>query len=200
MKENLRYENHTGINDVAFDLLKQAIDSGQCIDFEIADTSKSMYPLLVAGDIVTITRLEIGRIARGDMVVFKADNGLCVHRYIRKISKHNDATEFLMKGDNMLKVDVPAVLADDILGKVATIKKSNSKINVKNYCWKINNYILAIISIVQLTMIIMGNSIKPMRRLRLKTPAPFRMRNFLLFPLHFSLRLMVFAYRVFSLG
>ncbi|MDD5584514.1 MAG: S26 family signal peptidase [Candidatus Omnitrophica bacterium] len=187
-------------DDVAFVLLRQAVERGQRIELEVANESASMYPLLVADDVVTIARIEPKNMVKGDIVVFRAGDNLCMHRYIRKLRRDKDRVEFLMKGDNTLNVDTPAIMPEDILGRVVAIKKTNLTINMESGFWKISNYLIALVSIVQLTIVMVGKGLIPILWKNKKTAVSLKGRKFLLLSLYSFERLILRVYRILFVG
>ena len=94
-------------------LLRELIEEKKEIVFNV--TSWSMRPILSAGDVVLIKKMDTYR--RGDVIIFLRKDNFVVHRILFKIFKL-----FFTKGDALFFFDFP-VSYDKILGKVVLIKK-----------------------------------------------------------------------------
>ncbi len=182
-------DKYNNINEAAFAIFKQNLDSGKHIDFKVADIGKSMFPLLDAGDAVSVGAINPNKISRGDIVIFRKQGNLCMHRYIRKISNGGIA-KFVMKGDNVLEIDQPAVYAENILGRAVRIRKQCNNINMDSWFWKIGNFIIAVVTIFQVIIIRIA---APIAKSNKKVFFNFTAKNFLMFPSHCLVRLMLFC-------
>ncbi len=96
-----------------------------------------MRPLIVSGDTVTFQpRLCAGRITVGDLVVFRLDQTLVVHRII-DCFRRNDVSFFKEKGDNRF---FPTVIpSEDIIGRVCAIHKKHATIDLTTRRWMLIN-------------------------------------------------------------
>ena len=82
------------------------------LPWELAVTGNSMFPSLKAGDRVTVRREDT--YSPGDIVVFRHNGGLTVHRLLWQLD--NRVT---CKGDNNLFCE--EIFTEDILGKVIEV-------------------------------------------------------------------------------
>jgi signal peptidase I len=87
-------------------------------------SGRSMAPLIRPKDWVLVSTAAEGQIGSGDVVAFRRDNRLVVHRVLKK-SLTAKGVYFIEKGDNLEKCRL--VNADKIIGKVTVVKR-NGKI------------------------------------------------------------------------
>lgn len=128
---------------IAFCLVKEKIDSGRISDFEIS--SSSMFPFLKPGDMASVKRAKLQDLKKGDIIIYKRDDYLCVHRYIHPVRDFL----FIAKGDNLPYFDQLPISAEQLVGKVIAVRKGKKVINLERASWKIINYLLASISAIQ---------------------------------------------------
>lgn len=86
--------------------------------FSVSIGSNSMHPVINKGDFVIIEKLsekEIYKLKEGDILVFKHDNIMIVHRII-KIMEVNGEKYFYTKGDNNDSNDGYPITENDIIG------------------------------------------------------------------------------------
>lgn len=76
----------------------------------------SMFPSVVAGQVVYVDTEAKGDIQIEDVIVFKKDNLRC-HRVVKKI-KFNGKIFFLTKGDNNQENDQFIVSDNEVIGRV----------------------------------------------------------------------------------
>jgi signal peptidase I len=86
----------------------------------------SMAPLIRPGDRVLVTSKDIEKIGIGDIVAFRRDDNIIVHRILHR-KKNGMSIDFLEKGDATYFSRF--ISANDIIGKV-TAQKSGSEILV----------------------------------------------------------------------
>jgi signal peptidase I len=83
----------------------------------------SMLPAMWPGDLLEIQRHDPAEIGRGDVVVFRRDGRLVVHRVVR-----NGSNCLVTRGDHLTQQDAPVPLAE-VLGRVTAIERRNRRIN-----------------------------------------------------------------------
>jgi signal peptidase I len=96
-------------------------------------SGSSMLPLIQDGD-QALVRHGLSGIQCGDMVIFRQQGKMVVHRVLR-INLHPNGSTFLIKGDNNLTVD-PPVQAEEIVGRVLLIKRGEKTLAVDTYPWR----------------------------------------------------------------
>jgi signal peptidase I len=120
------------------------------ISLRVKVTGKSMASFLNGGEILTIRKVPSSSLHIGDLIFFKARNGIPVlHRILKKERKDNKHI-FQTKGDALLSMDEPAY-ESDILGKVCKIESNfdgkRKCIDMESSLWRNINYLLAVINI-----------------------------------------------------
>ncbi|MCC7430889.1 signal peptidase I [bacterium] len=87
----------------------------------------SMKPFIFDGDKIKIKFIEAKKIKFGDIVVFKSNEKLVVHRIIRTIERH-DLLYFWEKGDN--RRFPTEINENDLVGKVVEIERSGKIVSL----------------------------------------------------------------------
>lgn len=104
----------------------------------------SMYPLIKNDEIIKVKPLKENDLTVGDIVVFKADTLITVHRFLKEHA--SNGTIITTKGDSNMFFDPPNQKID-IIGKVISVEKSTGTIiNLETRTWYVTNYIIAIYS------------------------------------------------------
>ena len=98
---------------------------------EIPSVGTSMYPLIKAGNMCTFIPFQPNEARKGDIILFLTNEGRLVGHRILYISKDDGDIRYICKGDANLTADMP-VTADNIIGKLVSIKKSNRRISVQS--------------------------------------------------------------------
>lgn len=84
----------------------------------LAIGSNSMSPKIKMGDVVIVRKAslyDIGKIKKGDILVYTHDNKIIVHRVVKVINLNNEFS-FITKGDNNDNNDAWLIKKDDIIG------------------------------------------------------------------------------------
>lgn len=192
--------------DIAFCLLKEKVESGKILSFEVT-SSYSMSPFLSQDDSVLVREIKFEDLRKGDIIVFRLNERLCVHRYIHPLKsppsydvqglkKKNNSFALITKGDNVLHFDRLPVSKEHFIGKVISIRKSKRTINLERASWKIINYLLANISAAQAYL---PPSLRAMRKLLLgnrKFPPGTFIKKGLSFVFSASLKLVVYITKI----
>lgn len=82
--------------------------------------SGSMYPTIEKGDVVIVSKVEekeMSSIQKGDILVYKHDNIILVHRVV-EIKTNNKEFSFRTKGDNNSSKDSWTIKQSDVIGTV----------------------------------------------------------------------------------
>ena len=145
--------------NAAFYLLRESIDSGKLLEFEVV--SNSMSPFLKIGDKVTVGNIIPKELKLGDIVVYKMQGSLCVHRYIYIINKQGKLIGLVTKADNRFDFDPYLVSIDQFVGKVIAIKRQDAKINLESFLWKKINFFIGTLSFLQAFIIKASRDLKP---------------------------------------
>lgn len=93
------------------------LSSGMQLRFKA--NGSSMRPFIYDGDVVTIVRVEVQRLKRGEVILARLESGrIVVHRILRC-----EGQSFLVQGDALLHPD-GYVSYENILGKVVSINRA----------------------------------------------------------------------------
>jgi len=84
--------------DAAIAALKGLLEEGR--DCSVAIRGTSMHPFLEAGDRVHLQAVEVSRLRVGDLIAFRQDGRLVVHRYAGRVARAG-ACRLRQKGDNL---------------------------------------------------------------------------------------------------
>lgn len=133
--------------DIALTLLKEEIAQGKLCVLGIA-SHWSMYPLFEKQSAVKLRNVSIKDLCLGDIVVYKKDQNLIAHRYIRIVKIKNEKT-IITKGDNVASFDHYFVAEEELLGKIISFTTANKTINCENTFWRSINAFLARVSLWQ---------------------------------------------------
>lgn len=90
-------------------------------------TGSSMLPSVFPGDILSIRQSEIAEVELGDIALFERDGRLCAHRVLGKI-QGTDQTYLITQGQQLSCAD-PPISARELLGKVTSIERGESRID-----------------------------------------------------------------------
>ncbi len=108
------------VKDIGFTLLAE----GKTI--KVKADGYSMYPAIKPGSIIYIEPLdESTSLTPGDIIAWKRESGLVVHRLIR-IASDERATLYITRGDSVVNEDQP-VTSDQIAGRVFRIENPGLK-------------------------------------------------------------------------
>ncbi|MFA5119191.1 MAG: GNAT family N-acetyltransferase [Candidatus Omnitrophota bacterium] len=104
----------------------------------------SMYPFIRSGDWVDVSfcKGKGGNIHKGDILLFKKDDSLYLHRFLRRAGEG-----LLVKGDMSFGHD-GLISEDDVFGRVVSIKRNGRRIDLRSGCNRAVNVIAADISLV----------------------------------------------------
>jgi signal peptidase I len=104
-----------------------------------------MVPVIGHGDTLVIQHGR-DRIRRGDIIVFRQDGKLAVHRLIRR-EKTATGEKFYTKGDRRPFFD-PPVHPDQVQGKVIESRGAHGALHFTSDFWKVSNQVLALLAYV----------------------------------------------------
>lgn len=111
--------------------IEQLLADGKTI--KIKPQGYSMYPLFVSGrDEACIECTNFSSLKRGDVILYRRDNGVLVLHRIWKITENS----FYMVGDNQTDIEGP-LRADQFRGKLVGIVRNKDFIDVKNPLYRL---------------------------------------------------------------
>jgi len=129
----LAYNN----GNIPAEMWREACDRGTILHFKVV--SGSMSPLVEVDDVVMVSKAEPSGIKVGDIVAFREENYVIVHRIIDKTFS-NSQIKFRHVGDNG---GIPRELvAEDIIGLVTAIRKGDREIRLDSRWNSISSRIL----------------------------------------------------------
>jgi signal peptidase I len=126
------------IKTVLSEMWQEACKNGRTVSFKIA--SGSMRPTIEVGDVVGVRRVKLSEIRAGDIVAFKEEKNVIVHRIVR-VNRTNGFLTFLQMGD--VGGISQIIRADRIIGKVASINKNGREIRLDSLKQSIINRLSA---------------------------------------------------------
>jgi len=86
-------------------------------------TGISMLPVMWPGDLLEIERRDPATMQRGDVVVFRRDGRLVVHRVLRNVGN-----QLLTRGDHLTRPDAP-VPHSEVLGCVLAVERGSRRLD-----------------------------------------------------------------------
>jgi signal peptidase I len=98
-------------------LAAETLRAGDSIRLQVLGSS--MLPSIWPGDVVSIDKISIDEIVRGDIVVCERDDRLFVHRLLSKTASNN-GIRWETRGDSMAQND-PPFSEGQLLGRVSAI-------------------------------------------------------------------------------
>ncbi len=110
-------------------LIRQQISAG--VAFKTVAPSKSMAPLIQAGDSLQIGWKDPSCVLVGDVIAISTKKGFRVHR-VRRCIRQQESFSFITRGDLSLRADMPST-AEDYLGVVTAIEAGPSKIDLGSW-------------------------------------------------------------------
>ncbi len=141
-----------GIFTVVDELFLSSLAEGKEVRLRVDGTS--MSPLLKPGDQVVLQRATPQQLQKGDLVVVRRQHDMVTHRLV-----HQNAGQWLTKGDNSRYPDLPA-LENQVLGKVIAIAKTNQTIDLQTTRWQFLNRWLASLSWMEASLFRLGRRFK----------------------------------------
>jgi hypothetical protein len=97
-------------------------------------TGSSMLPCIFPGDVLVVRHRKITDLGPGDIALFARHNRLFAHRVVA--AEPYRATPFLLtRGDSLAEHDSP-VLAEELLGQVASIVRGPLSMEVHATFWR----------------------------------------------------------------
>lgn len=143
-------------NQVVGDLIHQQTPPGTLLRFRVV--SDSMAPVIRRGDWVTVRRVEVGRLRRGDVVVHTHAGAFRVHRLL-SVRRRGDTALLVTKGDGKLQPD-PPWSGQALLGRVAAIDRDDRRIELETPAWRATNRLLGALSRVEVVAFRLGSRAK----------------------------------------
>ncbi len=104
-------------------------------------SGNSMAPLIHPGDRVLVVSIPVDRVRLGDIIVFKRNGDLIVHRVLKKL-RAADNVRFMEKGDGTHISGLAG--GDTIVGRVNMIKGKVKRLNLNSPLSRLTSLILSL--------------------------------------------------------
>jgi signal peptidase I len=144
------------------DLFQELLERGLCV--RVRATGRSMQPFLQGGEVVTIKKVPVFSLRRGDVVLCRFSDGFAlVHRIIRIWRQDNGRFTLQTQGDGLLAPD--QVTSDqEVLGKVCVIERMSPAggclvRNIESKAWQIISRFMAWMSLIRPKFPVLGRLI-----------------------------------------
>ena len=112
-------------------IILSVLESGNSV--ELQATGCSMFPSLRHGDMVIINPIKTGDLPEsGNIVVFKTNNGLVMHRMVKSAADNNGEQIIITRGDCQKENDIPVQLKQ-IIGVAVKYKRSGKDNAIRTY-------------------------------------------------------------------
>jgi|SRR5687767_4033473 len=107
----------------------------------VHESSDSMAPLVRAGDRLWLSRTVLGAVRPGDLVAYRRDGQLVVHRVLSR-----DGSRLITKGDGLSHRDAP-VPPGDVVARVTVLQTApDRRIEFDGVAWRMLGRALALAS------------------------------------------------------
>lgn len=134
----MKKENH---NNISGEMLHAIVNIWDQTSerFTVPIVGRSMYPLIREGDNVLV-ECGYSQIRRGDIIAFRSENKLIVHRVLT-ISEKGTGFSVTTKGDNVPHPD-PVVSHREIIGKVSAIKRGEKMLSLDTFAGRSTGWLI----------------------------------------------------------
>jgi signal peptidase I len=108
---------------------------------------RSMEPLLREGDVVAVCLVRPDQLKRGDMIAFRQNGCVIVHRLLRK-RKNGNTWFYCQKGDSLNGWSwIPE---EAIIGKITSLRRSGRVKGMIGFHWRWLNFVMSLWGGVQI--------------------------------------------------
>ena len=108
--------------DVSASLLRK----GYSVRFRVP--GRSMRPTILDGETITVQPVAPPDIKQGDIILYRFQDGVVVHRVVGIGRKKGDALFFILRGDALGTPDEP-VVSQRVLGKVVSVERGGRHVD-----------------------------------------------------------------------
>jgi signal peptidase len=81
-----------------------------------------MHPSIRHGDVITVEPVEPTNLKRGNIILYRLQNGLIAHRIVNIEEREGCKLTFILRGDASITDDAP-VKPEQVLGKVVCLER-----------------------------------------------------------------------------
>jgi signal peptidase I len=92
---------------------------------------RSMKPTIKDGELIIIEPIEIAKIKRSDIILYRTRDGAIAHRVMAIKHNGDEQPTFILRGDSLATLDCP-VAATDILGRVVAVERRGQTLNLSS--------------------------------------------------------------------
>ena len=87
-----------------------------------------MHPTIRHGDVITVEPVEPTNLKRGNIILYRLQNGLIAHRIVNIEEREGCKLTFILRGDASITDDAP-VKPEQVLGKVVCLERGHRSID-----------------------------------------------------------------------
>jgi signal peptidase I len=114
------------------DLSGELLSLGCGVRFRAPGTS--MHPTIRHGDVITVEPVEPTNLKRGNIILYRLQNGLIAHRIVNIEEEEGCGLTFILRGDASTICDAP-VKSEQVLGKVICLERGH--LSIDPYSWRV---------------------------------------------------------------
>jgi signal peptidase I len=115
-------------NGPAYALLAELVRKYGTVRLHAVGTS--MVPAIHPGDLLSVQRVDVKEILRGDIVVYAREETLIVHRVVKVMATVSPEPYLITRGDRLLRDD-PQVLSPELIGRVSLVQRGQRSLGLR---------------------------------------------------------------------
>ena len=127
------------------DLSGELFSLGLGVRFRAPGTS--MHPTIRHGDVITVEPVAPDKLKRGDIILYRLQNGFIAHRLVNIEERNGCGLTFFWRGDASTTCDAP-VKPEQVLGKIVCLERGHRRIDP--YGLKVRLWSLLYLSLARL--------------------------------------------------
>jgi signal peptidase len=108
------------------DLSAELLSLGFGVRFRAPGTS--MHPTIRHGDLITVEPVAASNLKRGDIILYRLQNGFIAHRLVNIEERNCCGLNFFLRGDASTTCDSP-VKPQQVLGKVVWVERGHRTVD-----------------------------------------------------------------------
>lgn len=130
--------------------------------FVLSVTGNSMYPILHHNkDKVELVNTQIRPVKKGEIVLFKRDNGMCIlHRIVKIIDQHS----YVVRGDAQCWQEI--VKRDNVIAVVSRVYVNSRWISCDSFLYKLKCFLWSVVKPLYISYTRMRNKMKKRKHLK----------------------------------
>jgi signal peptidase I len=103
------------------ELTAELLERGACVRFQA--TGHSMYPAIRDGEMIKVEPVEPSEIKKGDIVLYRAKQGVIAHRVVHIERRNGGPPFFVLRGDTLETCD-GIVEPRQVIGRVISVERN----------------------------------------------------------------------------